>query len=284
LAVRTSNLRAWYALRLPLLTKFLDWVKLEHAGSPRLKEDKRSSTIPNLFVEDQTQIAHRIPTSARKSAQRPASYQSQSEGTVPRTWQSLLFNIRQARRSSDWEDAEPFLVYDIRKWTAVLLASTVIFICDIGRFIIHGWLLSPILAVIWFLKFYSEHTLYVEASGESPTLREYVFPHILGYLIVSGADKMGWLKGWFIFAIVLLMIRFLPRHRFAFYTERIFIQLLFPGLYTMWAVFQYLISLPIIYIPTMTAVLLVPSLRRREWVPDRYSFVLENRGEHVLNV
>lgn len=173
------------------------------------------------------------------------------------------------------------MVYDLRKWTAVLLASTLIFLCDIGRFTIHTWWL---LVIIWFVKFYSEHTLFVESSGQSPTIGQYVFPHIAAYYIVLEADKMGVFKGWFILGIVLAMLRFLSRHQFAFYTERIFIQLIFPGLYVWWAIFQYLISFPVAWIPVIIVIALVPSIRRKDWVPDRYKFVFENRGEHVLNV
>lgn len=190
-------------------------MKLEHAGSPRLSEATRSSQNPNIFVEDQTNIALDLPKSIR-SVNRPSANQSEREGTVSRTWQSRLFNKRIARRFSHWEDAEPFMVYDIRKWTAVLLASTLIFLCDIGRFTIHAWLL---LVIIWFVKFYSEHTLFVESSGQIPTIGQYVFPHIAAYYIVLEADKMGFFKGWFILGLVLVMLRFFSRHQFAFYTS-----------------------------------------------------------------
>lgn len=262
-------------------------MKLEHAGSFRLQTHTKSLENPFLFVEDKSYIGNYIPRSVHKSTMKPSVYRSQSEGRISRTMRKILFNQRQLRWDSEWEDGEQMGTYEIRKWSAVILASSLVFVGDVGRNTIKGWLLCPLIAIAWWLKFFSEHTLHIEATGNYPTMNEYVFPHILTYVILltTGqlADTFKWTSRLIVLASVIVMFRLLQRHRFGFYMERLLIQLLFPGKYFLWTIFHYFISFPVALIPVAIALSLSPTLRNMEWVPDKYKYVLENRGEHVLN-
>ena len=224
----------WYKSSIiPTDKTFLNWIKLEHAASLRLKAETPLPISPSVFVEDEYEVNgdfhHVIYPLLIEDIHK-------CSGKGGRSARSSTFTFLYGAGYSPWDDYTPILPFKMGRWSGPLLALAVSLTAEFKRTKCQSWLGR----FMWTsLKTVSEQSVYWAVGQRMPNPLDFVAAHVLAttFVVFSnwaiGPSRWSLIYRRGLFGLIECgLFKALRRHHVVFFTHRLVMALMKPELFT----------------------------------------------------